>query len=100
MSCHAVYALLAHCLWGTQCTPGVTALARDGGCECRERKSRESPRNRMPGKSLPPLLAQIGGKGLFNPQKRNFLDEPHHARITEVKQIQGDDNIKTNTNES
>lgn len=44
-------------------------------------------------KPLPPLLAQIGGKGLFNPQKRNFLNEPHHAGITKVEQIQGYNNV-------
>ena len=47
-------------------------------------------------KPLPPSLTRIGGKGLFNPQKRYFLDEPHHARIAKIEQIQGDDNIKTN----
>ena len=100
MSCDAVYALLAHCLWGTQCTPGVTALARDGGCDEQKEKAEKAPEAECREKPLPPLLVQIGGKGLFNPQKGNFLDEPHHARITEVKQIQGDDNIKTNTNKS
>ena len=55
--------------------------------ECRERP-------------LPPLLAQIGGKGLFNPQKRNFLDEPHHAGIAKIEQIQRNDNIQTDTDKS
>ena len=59
-------------------------------------KAEKAPKTECREKPLPPLLTQIGGKGLFNPQKRYFLDEPHHARIAKIEQIQGDDNIKTN----
>ena len=63
-------------------------------------KAGKTPEAECPEKPLPPLLAQIGGKGLFNPQKRNFLDEPHHATITEIEQVQRYNDIKTNANGS
>ena len=69
---------------------------RDGGSGCRKKKQRRPREQNAQEKPLPPLLAQIGGKGLFNPQKMNFLDEPHHTRITKVEQIQSDDDIKAN----
>ena len=67
----------------------------DEGVE--KEKAEKAPKAKCREKPLPPLLAQIGGKGLFNPQKRNFLDEPHHTGITKVKQIQRNDNIQTDT---
>ena len=70
------------------------------GCGCRERKEEKTPGAERPEKPLPPLLTQIGGKGLFNPQKRNFLNNPHCNRITKIKQIQRNNNIQTDTNKS
>ena len=67
----------------------------DAGVE--KEKAEKTPKAEWPEKPLPPLLTQIGGKGLFNPQKRNFLNEPHHAGITKIEQIQGNDNIKADT---
>ena len=67
----------------------------DAGVE--KEKAGKAPEAKCPEKPLPPLLAQIGGKGLFNPQKRNFLDEPHHAGIAKIEQIQRNDNIQTDT---
>ena len=61
-SCDATHALLAHCLRGTQCTPGGAALARDEGCGCRERKSREVPGSRMPGKAFAPVACANRGQ--------------------------------------
>ena len=85
----------------------VVAMHTGRGRSCAGRKMRkctkikkEKPRKQGGKKPLPPLLAQIGGKGLFNPQKRNFLYEPHHTGITKVKQVQRYNNVKTNANKS
>ena len=71
---------------------------REAGVE--KEKAEKAPEAECPEKPLPPLLAQIGGKGLFNPQKRNFLHKPHHAGIAEIEQIQSYDNVKTDTDKS
>ena len=70
-----------------------------GNASVEKEKAGKAPEAKCQEKPLPPLLTQVGGKELFDPQKRNFLDEPHHTRITKVEQIQGDDNIKTNADE-
>ena len=69
--------------------------AEEAGVE--KEKAEKAPKTECREKPLPPLLAQIGGKGLFNPQKRNFLNEPHHTGIAKVEQIQSYDNIQTDT---
>ena len=68
-----------------------------GDARVEKEKAEKTPGAEYPEKPLPPLLAQIGGKELFNPQKRNFLNEPHHTRITKIEQIQRNDNIQTDT---
>ena len=81
-----------HTGWGRSCTGRETRVEKE--------KAKKTPKTECPEKPLPPLLAQIGGKGLFNPQKRNFLDEPHHAGIAEIKQVQRNDNIQTDADKS
>ena len=71
---------------------------RNAGVE--KEKAGKAPEAECPEKPLPPLLAQIGGKELFNPQKGNFLNEPHHTGIPKIEQIQSYNNIKTDTNKS
>ena len=58
-----------------------------GDASVKNEEAEKAPGAKCREKPLPPLLTLTGGKGLFNPQKRDFLYEPHHAGITEIKQI-------------
>ena len=100
VSCDATNALLAHCLRGHNAHRAGLLLHGTGDASVEKEKTGKTPEAECREKPLPPLLAQIGGKGLFNPQKGNFLNEPHHTGIRKVKQVQRYDNIKTNANGS
>lgn len=76
----------------------VPLLHGTGEAGVEKEKANKAPEAECREKPLPPLLAQIGGKGLFNPQKRNFLYKPHHTGIAKIEQIQRNDNIQTYTN--